>query len=202
MIGIAQSSPRRRSLTRLVGSHEAAQGFGIDAAIAMRDRLEGDVIDARLPGRRPVRQARQLAAVAFGQMPLGGADLLFDQVEIVEQPLAGRRDPALLAGHGSQQLADADQLAFVRGQTPEQAVPFVTGSQPVRRRQRLAVLRHLIGTVQFGTQRCVLAGQRPCPSVAAQAQFQLTKISGELRAGIQTGWPFRKSKNLRMHQAS
>jgi hypothetical protein len=59
----------------------------------MGDDLQREVIDARQSGGWSLEQARQLPAVALGEMSLGGADLIFDQIKIVEQPFAGRRDP-------------------------------------------------------------------------------------------------------------
>ena len=49
-------------------------------------------------------------------MPLRRADLFFDQVEVVEQPLAGRSDPMVHRYRRGQPLADVDQDAFVRSQ--------------------------------------------------------------------------------------
>jgi hypothetical protein len=40
-----------------------------------------------LEGPRP---GWQFAAVALGQVAAGGADLLFDQIQVVEQPFRGR----------------------------------------------------------------------------------------------------------------
>ena len=47
------------------------------------------------PADGPVGQPRQLPAVALGQVPLGGADLLFDQVDSCP---AATRPPATPAG--------------------------------------------------------------------------------------------------------
>ena len=63
MIGIAHSSPSVERRDRLVGGDEAAEALRVDPPVAVRDGLQRDVVDARQPGRRPVRQARQLAAV-------------------------------------------------------------------------------------------------------------------------------------------
>ena len=81
---------------RLVGRDETGQA-------SPRRRGRRRARSPRTRGRRraasfadgPLRQARKLAAVALGQVPLGGADLLFDQVEIVEQPFGGGRDAAV-----------------------------------------------------------------------------------------------------------
>ncbi len=80
---------------RLVGGYETAETFRIDPSIAVRDRLQRDVIHARKPGRWAVQQARQFPAVTLGQVSLGRANLFFDQIEVVEQPFPGRRNPAV-----------------------------------------------------------------------------------------------------------
>ena len=113
---------------RLVGRHEAGKALRVDPAVAVRDRLERDVVDARQPGGGPVRQARQLAAVPLGQVPLGRADLLFDQVEVVEQPFRGGRDAAVRRDRRRQQVADFDQDAFVLGQPRQQPVGRAPGA--------------------------------------------------------------------------
>ena len=127
----------------LIGRHEAIERFRIDPPVAMRDGFQRNVVDTGMPGRRPGGQTGQFAAVAFGQMPLGGADLFLDQVEVVEQPLAGRGDPALFGGYRGQLPADTDQRVFVGRQPIQQAVRDASRSQPVRCRQRPAVLGHL-----------------------------------------------------------
>ena len=126
----------------LVRGHEAGQALGVDPAVAVRDRLEREVVDARKSGRRPVRQSRQLAAVALGQVPLGRADLLLDQVEVVEQPFRGGRDAAVGRDRRGQQVADFDQDALVLG---ERASSW-SGARP-------------------GASRCASARLLPCCSI-------------------------------------
>ena len=130
----------------LVGRYEAAQAFGVHPTVAMRDRLERDVIDARHACRRAARKARQLAAVALGQMPLRRANLFLDQVEVVEQPFGGRRDSSVVARRGGQRLAAIDQDFLVVGQAAEQQVGPATGAQAMLSRQGLAVAFHLVST--------------------------------------------------------
>lgn len=58
-------------------------------------------------------------------MPPGGPDLLFDQVEIVEQPLAGGRDAMFPFDGRADELVGFEENSFVRCET---------GQQPVRTR--------------------------------------------------------------------
>src|SRR4029453_3393145 len=95
---------------------EAGERFRVDAAIAGRDRLEREVVDARQGGGRPVGKPRQFAAVPLGQVALGGANLLFDEIEVVEQPLGRRCDAAIRGDRGGQGAADFDQQRFVVGE--------------------------------------------------------------------------------------
>ena len=88
----------RQRADGLVGGDEAAEALRVHPPVAVRDGLQRDVVDTGEPGRGPVRQSGQLPAVTLGQVAPRGADLLFDQVEIVEQPFAGGRDPARSPG--------------------------------------------------------------------------------------------------------
>jgi hypothetical protein len=198
---------------RLVGGDEARETLGVDAAVAVGDRLEGEVVDARQPGRGPFRQARQLAAVALRQMPLGRADLLLDQVEIVEQPLRGGGDAQVRGDVGGLSFADVREDAFVRGEARQQPVAGAARREPVRGRKALAVLLHLVGAVELRSQRRFLieglAGRRG----AAEARNESAQPLGNRRfahaatlaagrwnrlfAGVQTGLPGRVLPALR-----
>ena len=135
----------------------------------MRDRFERKIVDTRKLGRGPLRQPGKLAAVPLGQVPLGRADLLFDQVEIVEQPFRGGRDAAIGRDRCRQQAANFDQDAFVLGQPCQQLVGRATRRQPVRDREVLAVLLHLIGAEQLRSQRRLFHGVFPGGLGAAEA---------------------------------
>ena len=84
--------------------------------------MERDVVYARQTHRGATGQSRQFAAIALGQVALGCADLLFDQIEIVEQPFAGWSQAAVCRDRGGQQIADTDQRAFVIGQARQKLV--------------------------------------------------------------------------------
>src|SRR5437868_953381 len=86
-------------------------------------------------------------------MPLGRANLFFDQIEIVEQPFAGGRDPAVRLDCCGQQIAGADQHAFVRRQTREQLIASAIGGQLMRRGEQPAMLLHLLGAEELRAKR-------------------------------------------------
>ncbi len=155
---------------RLVGRDEAAEALRVDAAIPVGNGFQGDVVDTRQSRRGPVGQARQLAAVVLGQMPLGGAYLLLDQVEIIEQPLASRSDPAARAHRGGEQVAGVDEHCLVGCQPWQQRVGSAPRCQLVCRRQRPSVLLHLVGTEQFRAQRSVVAGGTRRPTALRRGE--------------------------------
>ena len=100
----------------LIRRQEAAQAMQADSTISMRDRLERDVIDPREAGRGPLCQARELPAVVPRQVPLRGADLLLDQVKIIEQPFAGGRHAAVGRDRIGQLVEYPVKYFFVGGQ--------------------------------------------------------------------------------------
>ena len=160
MIGMAHSSPSLQRRDRLVGGDEARAGFpgrpGRRRARSSRARCRRRAA-ARPTG--PSRQPRQLAAVAFGQVPLGGADLLFDQVEVVEQPFAGRRDAAARrdAPRSAARRRRRSTLSFSASRASSRSGSARPGSARARRARRLAVLLHLVGAEQLRAQRRLVA---------------------------------------------
>ncbi|HYL17960.1 MAG TPA: hypothetical protein VEV20_04735 [Burkholderiales bacterium] len=85
-------------------------------------------------------------------MSPGGANLLFDQIEIVKQPLGGRRNPPIRLDHCGQELAGFVEDSFVVRQSGQKTVGRAPRIQLVRSGKPPAVLLHLIGTEQFRTQ--------------------------------------------------
>ena len=175
----------------LIGGHEAAEAFGVDAAIAMRNGLERDVVDAGKPRRGSLRQARQLPAVTLGQMPGRSANLLLDQIEIIEQPFAGGRDAAIILDRGRQQVAGSNQHRLIFGQAGKKVIRGAAGAEFVRSGERLAVLLHLIGAEQLRAQRQFFVGALPRQAAGAEtpARPQQT-LEHPCVARPQAGAPF------------
>ena len=107
---------------RLVGRDETTEALRINAPIAVRDCLQGDGVGSRQTRGWAVQQARQFSAVPLRQMFPGGADLLLDQVEVVEQPFPSRRNPPVGRNRLGQQVADPKQNVFVLGQPGQELV--------------------------------------------------------------------------------
>ena len=91
-------------------------------------------------------------------MPLGGANLLFDQIKVVEQPFPGRGNPAVCLDRLNQQVADSNEDGFILSQPLQQPALRTPRAQLVRARQGLAMLLHLIGAEQLRSQWGLVAG--------------------------------------------
>ena len=103
MIGIAHNSPSLSGVTDWYAETNARTLSASTRPSRVRDQLQGDGVNPRVTRGRPVRQPGQLPAVAARQMPPGRANLLFDEVVVVEEPLGRGRDPAaLLQGLGDE----------------------------------------------------------------------------------------------------
>lgn len=106
----------------LVGGDEGTQAVDVDAAVRVRDELDGDVVDAGGPRGERVGEARQLAAVAAGQVAPGGPDLLLDQVVVVDEPLRGGRDARAGPDRGGEQGVGVAQRELIGAQARQQVI--------------------------------------------------------------------------------
>ncbi len=122
-MGMAHNSPRLQGSDCLVGRYKTAETLRIHPPIAVRDRLQRNVIYARKTGRGTIQQPGQFPAVTLWQMPSGRADLLFDQIEVVEQPFPCRSNPAVCLDRLCKQVADIKQDAL-------HSQPAVSGAAP------------------------------------------------------------------------
>ena len=129
----------------LVSLDEVAQVFQVDPAVAMRDDFQRNLVHARAARVHARRQSWQFLAVVLRQVAPRGADLLFDQVKIIQQPFRGGRNLAS-AFHRGRQLVDGgrDQGRIV-GQARQQAVAAMVLAHRVAGGHVLAVGGHLHG---------------------------------------------------------
>src|SRR3990172_700888 len=79
----------------------------------MRDEGPGDAEDPRIAGERSVGELRQLPVVAGRQIVADLADLLLDEVVVVEQPLGGRRDRSALPDRACDGAIGVEQDRFI-----------------------------------------------------------------------------------------
>jgi hypothetical protein len=140
----------------MIRGDEAAQGAAAQAAVGVGDGLQRQVVDARLGavgrGRR-IGQARQLVAVAVREVAPRGADLLVDQVHVVQQPFGRRRDRAVVGDGLAQAPRDALERALVGRQPGEQPIWLVAPGDTMACGQQLAVRHHLVAAEQRRAQR-------------------------------------------------
>jgi hypothetical protein len=74
----------RQRLDALIGGDKAAQDVGVEVAVSMGDKGPGHPENARIASEWPVGELGQLAIVAGGQVVPDLADLLLDDVIVVE----------------------------------------------------------------------------------------------------------------------
>ena len=81
----------RQRRHRLKGADEALQPLRVEPAGARPDQLEGKGMDARQPGVLVRGDARQTAEIGRREIALDVARRRGGNVEVIEQPLGGRR---------------------------------------------------------------------------------------------------------------
>ena len=119
-----------------------------------------------------------------GQVALGRPHLFLDEVEVVEQPFAGRRDAANRIGAAREQRTTVCDDPFVVAEPGQQVVTAASSSQLVPGCQVAAVLLHLLGREELGTQRCLVdavrgAGDRPATERAQPPSKPQRPFGGE-----------------------
>ena len=84
----------RERLDPLVGPHESPEGLELDPAVGVRDERPGQPVDAGKALERALGELRQLPIEPRRKVLLDLPDLLLDDVEVVQQPVGGRRNRA------------------------------------------------------------------------------------------------------------
>ena len=107
-------------LDGLVGAHETGQRLRIEPAVGVGDERPGHAEHAGIAGQRTAAQLGELAVVAGRQVGADLADLLFDEMVVVEQPFRGGRDRTALVGGLGDAAVGSQQHAFVVGQAIDQ----------------------------------------------------------------------------------
>ena len=128
-MGTAHNSPSLERSDRLISRHEGDQALGADPAIHVGDQFQGDVVDAGQAGRRSADQFWQFPAVVFWKMAAGRSNLLFDQIEVIEQPFIGRQNSSLGCHGGHHQPMGFEQDRLVLLQAAEQLVRHGAGTR-------------------------------------------------------------------------
>ena len=107
-------------LDGLVGAHETGQRLRIEPAVGVGDERPGHAEHAGIAGQRTAAQLGELAVVAGRQVGADLADLLFDEMVVVEQPFRGGRDRTALVDGLGDAAVGSQQHAFVVGQAIDQ----------------------------------------------------------------------------------
>ena len=145
---------------RLVCRDEGVERFRVNLRIHVRNQFQHDVIDARKSGGWAVQEARQLPAIAAGQVPSGQLNLLLDQVKIVQQPFGGGGDaPPWIDRHCG--AIEGSEDVLVLGQPGQQTIGPAPGDHLMMSCQCFRMARQLFNTKQLRPQRrLVRAGAR------------------------------------------
>ena len=96
-------------------------GLGTELSVEMSDQLQGQLINPRQALARPVAQPRQRRVAFARQVSAGGADVVLDQVVVVQQPDDRFANVAPLLPAAAQQAMRFLQRAGVLFELAEQA---------------------------------------------------------------------------------
>ncbi len=121
MLGHAQSSPIGEGRDRLEGDDESREAIGVEAPVPVPDQLERHRVNPRLARVLARREPGELPVVAGREVVPHRPGLGVDEVEVVEEPLRGRR-------HG---LAGVDVVREDAVDLPEDAQVLVQPGQHV-----------------------------------------------------------------------
>ena len=120
VIATAHSSPMRERLDVLVGAHEARSVSGSKRLSVWATKAQARPNTRGIAGQRTVAQLGQLAIEARRQVGADLADLLFDEMVVVEQPFRGRRDRPAFAGGLGDAAVGVEQDALVVAQAGDE----------------------------------------------------------------------------------
>ena len=96
LMAIAHSSPIVSGSHLLVGADHPPQALRLEPAVRVRDVRPGEAEDPRIAREVAVGQLRKLAVVVGRQVVADLAELLVDDVEVVDEPFGRRRDRAFV----------------------------------------------------------------------------------------------------------
>ncbi len=144
----------RERRNRLVGGDEPQQQVGVEAAVGVRDERPCDAVYARQAGERPGIEPRQAGEKALGQQRPDVAELVLDNVEVVDEPIGGGRDQSLDRHRFADCLVRFTQDRRVVGiAVSERAPARRTLADGLRLRERNRVLLEPLGTEELRPQR-------------------------------------------------
>jgi hypothetical protein len=113
---------QREGADRLVRGDKVPHAFRIDMPVRVGNQFESDGIDPGKPRFRSIEETRQFPAVGLRKMPARGADLLLDEIEVVQEPFSGRSDVPGLGIGGRHEIIDLGQDLLIFRQSQQQSV--------------------------------------------------------------------------------
>jgi hypothetical protein len=141
----------------LISRDEARQMGGINPPVHVRNQFQRNVINPGQIGRRSFAQVRQFAAESARQVTARGADLLFDQMKIIQEPFGRGSDAALLL-HAQSFIVVRAQDFFVGREARQEEIRTFARSDLMAMRQRRGMAFEQVNAEQLAAQRLLFRG--------------------------------------------
>ena len=178
----------RQRLDLLVGAHHAPQALRVEAAVRVRDVGPGETEDPRVAREVALGELGELAVVVRGQVVADLAELLVDDVEVVDEPLGGRRDRAFVLDRPGQDAVRLQQDAAVLGDArPDGASPAGRVGDRLGGGQRLGVLLEALDAEELGEDRLLELGRQANP--AGDRDRAGLGGTGSMSSSALSAWP-------------
>ncbi len=166
----------------LVGADEAPQRLLVEPAVGMGDEIVGERVDPRVAAQGAVAELRQLAIEGRRQVLADLAQLLLDEVEVVDQPLRRRCHRALRPQRfGDGAVGGQQHPAVLPHPGPQPAVPGPPAAHPLRAGERRRVLLEALDAPELVADRLLDAGERRRQRRAPGLAHELRSILGKRR---------------------
>ena len=154
----------------------------------MAEVVQAKPVDARVPAHDSVRKPRKLDEVSARQVLLDLANLVFDDVGIVEEPLLrGRGVASCLQRSGEDLIGLCDALARLHEAVVKRAGSHAKRGHAVRVRDLDGVLGETFSSVDLATQRFGLVPPGRCQERRASQVVAARAIAAERGLGAHGG---------------
>ena len=144
----------------LIAGQELDELVAIEAAVALVDELDGNLLHARVAGVLARRERRERVRKPARKIPADIGDLGRHQVEVVEQPVRRRFDESSVADVVGQRPVRAAQHAHVLGKSRKRVARAAAriGIDRESRGERQRALLEALDAEQFVTKRLLRNG--------------------------------------------
>ena len=135
----------------LIGVNEPFQPVDVESTVGVGNEGPGNAVNPGIAGERSGNELGKLIVVIRGQILLDFANLLLDNVEIVQKPFPRGRDLIARLCRSGKCAEILDQLAGIFGKTAPERLPRRPGfAHELGRRQRTRMQLQPLGAEQFG----------------------------------------------------